>query len=786
MAMQFALDRACKQYQMKIRIQEKNVELIKDLNLISSNVFKRTTCAIILMFSFRTGIVYAGNAVEFDIAPQPLESALRAFSEQSNVDLLYSADTVRGLHTDGVRGVHDPDEALRIQLADSGISIERRGDAYLLVDTKKEGQRGNLLPTIVVTATRTERDQLDTPASVSVITSEDIDYQHTTKSEDVLRSIPGLDLVYMAGESSASIPILRGLGQSFAGTTTQAYLNGMPVEPLAITRRYLWYMLDPSSIDRIEVVRGPSSVLYGPSAMGGVINVITKRGSGEPFAEVVYGHGSHDGHSTRLSAGGSSGDFDAYFSASFKQTDGYRSVTETPAPWAAWYSPDYADLDGRDSESMKLNGRLTWWLTEGTDLSLGAYRFKNDGAVLGGHPNYRLEQEGTVYDVTLNHRFSGGQMFKGKIAYSEVSAPERTYDDIAWGGTGLELVGWDDEYERSIAVDLQLDLKPMPNNTLTIGGAWWDGKYSAAEYDTSDVEVWSGENKSRTYGIFVQDEHRFDRLTVTLGGRYDIYEHYDYDSNGVGIPDADDEVFTPRVALNYRLDDGFSIYGSAGTGYIPAPNSLKYRTGALWLSNPGLRPETSTSYEIGVKFRSPANTLEGSAALYTTTYKDKIAAINVGAQRQFQNLGETIVHGFELDLRSHLGNYWEPFFNYTYTDSEITENPSDTSLEGNETANTPRHKSNIGLIYDNPGWITAQAAGRYVGKRYYQDSNADNTEVKDHFIVDVKLSKSFNLGSGPEWTASLSVDNIFDEKGYGFWYQELDGRNFWLELGAKF
>ncbi len=771
---------------MKIRIQEKNVELTKDLDLISSNVFKHAVCATIMALSFRTGIVYAGNAVEFDIAPQPMESALRTFSEQSNVDLLYSADTVRGLHTDGVRGVHDPDEALRIQLADSGISVERRGDAYLLVDVKKEGQRGDLLPTIVVTATRTEKDQLDTPASVSVVTSDVIERQHATKPEDVLRTIPGLDLVYMGGESSASIPILRGLGQSFAGTTTQAYLNGMPVEPLAITRRYLWYMLDPSSIDRIEVVRGPSSVLYGPSAMGGVINVITKRGSGDPFAEVVLGIGSHDRRSATISAGGAFGDFDTYFSASIKDTDGYKQLSEPPAPWSAWYSSGYADLDGRDSESMKLNGRLTWWITEDTDLSLGAYRFENEGAVLGGHPNYRLKQEGSVYDVALTHRFSGGHVFKGKLTYSDVSAPERTYDDISWGGTGLELVGWDDEYEESLALDLQLDFKLLPNNTLTLGSTWWDGKYSAAEYDTSDVEVWSGEHKSRTYGIFVQDEHSFDRLTVTLGGRYDIYEHYNYESNGVGVPDADDEVFTPRAALNYRLNEGLSLYGSAGTAYIPASNNLKYRTGAIWLDNPGLKPETSTSYEVGVKFRSPANTLEGSVALYRTIYQDKIAVATVGAQRQYQNLGETRVHGLELDLRSRLGDHWEPFFNYTYTDSEITKNPSDTSLEGNNTANTPRHKANIGLVYDNPGWMTAQATGRYVGKRYYQDNNADNTEVNDHFIVDVKLSKSFNLGSGPEWTASLSVDNLFDEKAYGFWYDELDGRNFWLELGAKF
>jgi iron complex outermembrane receptor protein len=757
----------------------------KDLDLLSSGVLKYVLFATAVSFLIGASVAYAGDAVEYNIDPQPLESALRTFSKQSNVDLLYSAETVHGLYSGGVRGVHEPEEALRIQLAESGIAIERRGDAFLLVDPSMASKRGELSPVINVTATRTERDLLDTPASVSVVTSKDIDRQHASKPEDVLRAMPGLDLIYMSGDANASIPVLRGLGQSFAGTTTQAYLDGMPVEPLDITRRYLWYMVDPSSIDRIEVVRGPSSVLYGPSAMGGVINVITKRGSGDPFAEVVMGLGSHDGRSISLSAGGSYGDFDAYFSASIKETDGFKQVSGPPAPWAAWYTADYADLDGRDSESQKLNGRLTWWISEDTDLSVGVYHFDNEGSVLGGHPNYRVEQEGTVYNTALTHRF-GEHVFRGKITYSDVSAPERTYDGIAWGGTTLALAGWDDEYEESIAVDLQLDLKLLPNNTLTLGGAWWDGEYSAAEYNTSNVKIWSSERKSKTYGVFVQDEHRFGNLTLTLGGRYDIYEHYDSESNGAGIPDADDKVFTPRAALNYRLNNEFSLYSSAGTAYIPASNGYKYRSGATWLDNPDLKPETSTSYEVGVKYRSPTRDLEGSAALYHTIYEDKIAVANVGAQRQFQNIGETEVHGLELELRSRLGRYWQPFFNYTYTDSEITKNPNDTTLEGNVTANTPRHKANIGLVYDNPGWFTAQTTGRYVGKRYYLDSNADNTKVKEHFLVDVKVSKTFGFGAGPEWTASLSVNNLFNEEAYGFWYEELDGRNVWLELGAKF
>jgi outer membrane receptor protein involved in Fe transport len=730
--------------------------------------------------------VYAGKPIEFNIAPQSLESAIAAFMEQGDVDLLYSPQRVRGLRTGGVKGLKETEDALRILLEGTGINLEYHDGAYLLVDVEASSPRKEKLPSITVTATRTEKNLFEVPASVSVVDAVDIERQHLSKAEDALRTIPGLDLVYLAGSASSGIPILRGLGQSFAGTTTQTLLNGMPVEPLAITRRYLWYLLEPSSIERIEVVRGPTSVLYGPSAMGGVINIITKSGRGQPFAEASVGGGSHDGQSVVASLGGSSGDLDLFLSASGRKTDGYRPHTQTPPPSVAGYPASYHDLDGRDSESKILNGRLSWWFGENTELSLGGYRFENEGAMLGGHPNYRIEQEGTLFDGTLTLQPSADMILKGKFAYSDMSAPKRTYDEIFSGGDSLNLDSWDWEDEESLAFDLQLDLRPASNNTLILGATWWDGEFSSSEYDTQGTETWSGGNKSRTYGFFIQDEHRYERLTLTVGGRYDIYEHYDYESNGVGIEDDDDNVFTPRIAASYRLHDALALYASVGTAYIPAPNNLKYRVGAMWLNNPGLEPETSISYETGIKYHSSSSGLEASAALYRTRYQDKISVATVGEQRQFQNLGETRVYGVELDYRSHLGERWEPFFNYTYTDSEITRNPSDPSLLGNETANAPKHKANLGLCYQNPRLITAQVIGRYVGKRFFEDSNIDISEAKNHFITDIKLSKSFIFDSGQEWTASLALNNLFDRKAYGFWYELLDGRNYWVEVKARF
>ncbi|MFA5628029.1 MAG: TonB-dependent receptor [Thiohalomonadaceae bacterium] len=760
------------------------MELRTDQRRPRSHGLKHTILALALALPFGVSVALADNAIDLNIGPQPLESALRAFIEQSHVDLLYSPERVRGLHTDGVTGVHEPADALHLLLTGTGIGVERSDDAYLLVNAETISHRGEMSPTITVTATRTERDVLDVPASVSVVTAKEIEQQHASKPEDLLRSLPGVDIAYKDGVAVPNVPILRGSGLSSAGSTTQFLLNGMPVEPIAEPVRNYWYSINLDNVERIEVVRGPSSVLYGPSAMGGVINVITKRGAGEPHAFARVGGGSHNAHELTVGAGGSFGDFDLQLNARTYETDGFNQLPETPAPYAS-FPFSFTDLDSRGGKESKYGARLTWWLGVDTDLSFGIQHYDNEGDWLGGHPNYRAENEGNTYDIAYNTRFAGGQELKVKLL-STNSSWWQTYDMYYFTGS-LDETKRSHESRKSRSADVQLDLHPVEGNTLTLGTTYSDGDIVWDNYSPGGAALTSSNShKSRQYGALIQDEHRFDRLTVTAGVRYDKYEFYDDLRSGTAYPDSDDTVATPRLGLSYKLREGLALYGSAGTAYIPAPNSLKYRSGGIWLDNPDLKPETAVSYETGVKFASPNNGVDGSVAVYQSTYKDRITSAMVGSQMQYQNIGEIQTSGVELELKGRLAKFWQPFFNYTYTDAEITENPSNTAWEGNTPANVAKHKANVGLTYDNPSLFTAYVVGRYVGDRYFMDSNADNTKAASHFITDMKLSKSFSTGSGPDLIASLAVNNVFDRDGYGFFYEKLDGRNYWLELEAKF
>ena len=161
-----------------------------------------------------------------------------------------------------------------------------------------EGEKkgGIKLEEVVVTATKTERKVTEVPASVTVITAEEIEAMQVTKTEDILRNIEGVDVRGFGGINPGEVTI-RGIRGSFTGATTQILVNGLPIEPIQLNSRFSWNLISPDDIERIEIVRGPTSALYGPNAVGGVINIITKKGKGKPSVNVDTGYGSHNAYS---------------------------------------------------------------------------------------------------------------------------------------------------------------------------------------------------------------------------------------------------------------------------------------------------------------------------------------------------------------------------------------------------------------------------------------------------------------------------------------------------------
>jgi iron complex outermembrane receptor protein len=661
--------------------------------------------------------------------------------------------------------------------------------SFAVAEEKK--QDGNIkLEEVVVTATKTERKVTEVPASVTVITAEEIEAMQVTKTEDILRNIEGVDVRGFGGINPGEVTI-RGIRGSFTGATTQILINGLPVEPIQLNSRFPWNLVLPKDIERIEIVRGPASALHGPNAIGGVINIITKRGKGKPSIDATGGYGSHNAYSVDASAGGAVNKFDFRIGASHHDTSGYKRIPQA--------SPDKTiDLDGRDYTDNKFDTTLGYRFSNGHEISLSLNYFDAEGAGYGGRPNYRQGRNGYNLGLDYRNRISDIIDLKARFSRSDLKLDytEDSYNPTV-PGSSLNLTAQGKTVETLWNAEIQTDLYLFKGNTLTLGVSYSPGEIKRRRENAAGSQTWGQDSKTEVLGFYIQDEHRFgEKVIVTVGGRYDKFKFFDdrryntttkvYDK----YPDSDDDIFNPRGGIRLNLTKTTSLWASAGTAYVPALNTLKYVGNANFQDNPNLKPEKSVTYEIGVD-QAISDFLKGKASFYQTKYKDRISAISVGATtwpKQYRNIAETEIDGLELALEAVIADYWYPFINYTYTDAKITKNPTDITIEGKRPEFIPFNKINIGLMYDNPKILNARVAGRYIGDRYWDAQNTAAKRLGDFFVTYDKVSKKFSIGNTlKDINVSFAVNNIFDRKYSEFGYYEMeDGRNFWVEVGFRF
>lgn len=719
------------------------------------------------------------SAAHFDIPAQSLSATLLALASQAGVQLAFTAEVVAALSAPAVHGDMSVDDALRRVLAGSGLEFRRDGgQGYSVVRRPNEPQTA--LPEVVVTATRTERGLEDVPASVSVITAADVARQQPLVVSDLLRNVEGVDVANFGSLAATEGIRLRGVGGSFAGSTTQVLLDGMPLESPVTGIHFGLKALALQDIERVEVVRGPASALYGPSGVGGVVNLIAKRWQGEPGAELQLGVGSHEASLLAAAAGGAWDKVDIRVSASDYRTDGYVAQPD-PDPWGA------KDLAPRQGKDRKVGLTMGLRPAENQEITLGVRNARIESDWLGGHPNYNMDDEVESYDLGYRYEYADWAVLK--LRYRKLRQTSRILfdDEYVNGNPGSLIVAEvDDRVDDSDTVDLQSDLRLGKSDVLTVGYSYSRGEYSSRWQDV--IYSGSGESvsKSRLDGVFVQDEHRFsDALSVLAGGRWDRYQLKGDTKDGMPTGnDSADSIFNPRLGVRYRLAPATSLYATAGTAYVPALNSLKFRTGN-WLNNPDLEPEKSASCEIGVNRRQGPASIR--AAVFHTDYRDKISSIQTsGGKWQFQNIGRVRINGVELAVDAALGA-WAPYINYSYTDSRIVDNPSDPLTEGRELQRVAPHKLNLGVVYAPSDTYYLSLAGRYVGDYFFNDRNTDDARNPDHFVADFKAGWRLPVGGAVRRAElSFAVNNLFDRRYREQQYEYMDGRNLWLGLDVGF
>lgn len=648
-------------------------------------------------------------------------------------------------------------------------------------ETTKEGKKV-FKDQVVVTATRQEQESSTTPAAVSVITAEDIRERQPEKMADLFKELPSVDV---QGEGPfRGLPVIRGL-------SSNRVLILVDGERLNNARESTLFagiqpgLVDLSEVDRIEVLRGPASVLYGSDAMGGVINIITKKP--DLGAETFSMHHSF-GYEYGSAADSSSAHADirgAGKGYGFNLSLGYETVGNYKAPSDAARSPYFSQYvlpdgtvpnSGMDQKSAQGGFRM---LTGGAGVFRTSFEVVRTDDI--GFPGFDPDTSGV--DISFP-RFD-----RDKISLGWDSGPQ-------WGLANLSLSA----YWQHVVKESKMFIDPSPyfyihtltnSDVTTVGFNAQAIRKTGAHHLTMGMDAYRDELEDDTLndfpwgpdtnvsvpkshqdalGFYLQDEIQASaRLRLMAGLRWDTFTFKsDNDPDYVGEPfDVTDSDFSGNLGMMFSLTKAVELTALIGRGFR-APNIQERAfTGSVsepgyWVvQNPDLSSESSTNYEIGFKFRY--DRYYGGLNFFYNDISDLITFVDLGQDPDsglnliaYDNIDEATMKGIEFELDTILNARWSLISNFSYTegDNDTTGEPLDF---------VPPWKVVLGLHFQAKSWW-AEATWRYVGKqtRLPSDENiASPTDapVGDFTTADLRAGYSFD--NGISLRATLS--NLFDE-----------------------
>jgi iron complex outermembrane receptor protein len=707
--------------------------------------------------------------------------------------------------------------------------------ASVALAEEKEEKEEAKLEEIVVTATKTEKEVSEAPASTSVVTKKDIEKRNIQAIDQALNTLPGVFTTRARVTDFSPQISLRGIPYGFGRTLVM--MDGITITDTM--QGTLWSItgLVPEDMERIEVVRGPFSSLYGGNAMGGVVNIITRMPEKREFT-IKSGYGSSwergeaadDLRRFYVSYGDRFKDkLSIFLSYGIKGSNGYPTSfniqrTQPPADITGWsYTTDpmgniryligdRGDFAGWD-DNITLKAGYDFSKTSKINLSFYRNRFNyhyddphtylRDEA---GNPvwSYGAVKESSFLTFDDFHR----EQNLYHISYeTEISKVKTKFSfslvDATFQCTGVPAGGLDSDHPdlNHYDAELQFTVPLFERHLLTFGGFFrhnW-GSFDQYGRTNKDRELLNqGKGKDRTYALFVQDEIMIlDNLTAYIGFRQDWWETYDgyvYLADTPGYPisyeSRDKSSFSPKVALVYKPFVKTTLRASAGKAFMP-PTILELYCGwsppgigITYAENPDLKPETTISWDIGAE-----QVLWKGAkikATYFENYMEDLVyyAMTTPTLYERKNVGKAESKGVELEAEQGIGNWLRLFANFTYTDSEITENPAKPTTEGKRLTMLPETMFNIGADLTK-GPFSASLVGRYVSKIYRNDDNSDSVDnvyysYDPYFIADAKVSYNITKFA----SLSFSVDNIFD-RDY-FYSDKAPGRAWFGELTLSF
>lgn len=760
-------------------------------------------------FSMAVAAQVQAQEIEFNIPAQSLASALLTLGKQADLQVLYSADDVQGLRSQAVVGRFSTDKALARMLAGTNLSFSLQNNTAIL--QKRSASDSLELSTINIsgqstesaygpvdgyvatrsaTGTKTDTPILEIPQAINVVTADQIETQGARNLTQALRYTPGLGVNGFTDRNAIADEITS---RGFAPT------------PLYLDGAYLPYagslggapQIDPYTLERVEVLKGPSSVLYGQNQPGGVVNMVSKRPTTEQRSQVKFGLGSYH----RVN-----GAFDTSGPIDEEKQFSYRLV--------GLAKKGNEQVAHTNNERLLLAPSLTWAPSEDTSLTLLAQIQRDDGLfdyqalpMIGSlvrgpngqkidrdffagdskYNDYRRDQYILGYDFTQS--LTDDLKFRSTARYIDVrdrykgfylrSFATDTNGDTDYTRANRVKLDWQ-QHNTAYTLDNNLEFKfntgALEHTTLAgIDYRHFNRKYDGYNaynvlpvdlygknnYDTSSLTPvldtkW--DNTIRQIGLYAQDQIKLDSWILTIGGRKDWAEVENKDLLADTITEQRDHKFTGRVGLTYVTDFGLAPYVSYSESFLPTVGTAAPERGGK-----AFEPTEGEQYEVGVKYQPYEKTLI-TAAVFQIEQKNVLTGDVEYPQYQSQQ-GEVRSRGIELEVKSSIENI-DVLAAATYIDSFYTK-----ETYGNEDNRSEAQAPVSATAWVDYHFVQAPLAGltwgvgaRYTGRKPGDAANSFHTP--SYVVYDTTLS--YDLGKLSSdmrgLQASLNVQNLFDRE----------------------
>jgi len=750
----------------------------------------------------RAALAQAAAGRQYDIPAGSLTEVLNRFSEESGVFLTGSGTLTQGKTSPGLHGRYGLAEGYAEILRGQGLRVVPAGNGgYSLAPAPipPEGEgAATTLPTVTVvgtlespsgpgrgfvaesslTGSKTDTPVLEIPQTLSVTTRAQLDAQQATNLTQAARYMPGVSF----GDNTDT----RNEYFNARGFRLDQYQDGLR---LLTQGAWIENKIDPFFLDRIEVLEGPSSGLYGQSSPGGLVNLVSKRPVDTPFGLIQLQTGSYGRAQAGVDIGGRLKEDGSLLYRitglardAGAQVDRMREQRVAIAPALSWKGPDTTftlltsylnDPRGGFWSSLPYSGSLL------VNPDLPGGRLPRD--LNTGQPSFEeFKRERASIGYELEHRFNDNVKFQQNFRYTHVNSTYNSLqaDDFIAGTSIMErnvymyegqantaaldnrllldfrtgalqhkaLVGLDYQY-----VDRHDKSRYGPGPSLDVLAPNYDMAVPVPNVNLDQAQ------KLEQLGAYVQDQITWNRVVLTLTGREDYASTKTHNNLAGSQTNQYDSRFTGRAGLTYLFDNGIAPYVSYSTSFVPS-------SGLSFGGDP-FKPTTGTQYEVGIKYKPSTWNALFTASAFHLTQQNVLTADPEHLGFQVQT-GEVRARGIELSALASLARGFDLTASYAYVQPKITRDNG--GLEGKDLVNTPRNLAKLWLDYtvqDGPlAGLGIGAGVRYIGQAYANTQNVDRIPDATLFDAALRYDLSHVAPGLKGWKVAVNASNLADKK----------------------